>query len=82
MRLTSKGQVTIPQEIREKLGLQPGTEVVFDVIEDGVRIRRATTQDERRRQVRAWIERARGSARHTKVRLTTDQIMALTRGED
>jgi len=31
MRITSKGQVTIPQEIREKLGLQPDTEVEFTV---------------------------------------------------
>jgi antitoxin PrlF len=82
MRLTSKGQVTIPQEIREKLGLHPGTEVEFDIVDGTVRIRRADTQDERRRRLRAWIERARGSARHTKVQLTTDEIMALTRGED
>lgn len=31
MRITSKGQVTIPQEIREKLGLHPNTEVEFAV---------------------------------------------------
>ena len=31
MRITSKGQVTIPQEIREKLGLHPNTEVEFSV---------------------------------------------------
>lgn len=31
MRITSKGQVTIPQEIREKLGLHPDTEVEFSV---------------------------------------------------
>jgi AbrB family looped-hinge helix DNA binding protein len=82
MRLTSKGQVTIPQDIREKLGLQAGTEVEFDIVDDGVRIRKAGTQDRRREQVRAWIERVRGSALNSRVRLTTDQIMALTRGED
>jgi AbrB family looped-hinge helix DNA binding protein len=82
MRLTSKGQVTIPQEIRQKLGLLPGTEVEFDIVDDTVRIRRAETQDARRRRVRAWIERTRGSAKNTKVQLTTDEIMALTRGED
>jgi AbrB family looped-hinge helix DNA binding protein len=82
MRLTSKGQVTIPQEIREKLGLHPGTEVEFDIVDDTVRIRRAERQDDRRQRIRAWIARARGSARNTKVRLTTDEIMALTRGED
>lgn len=82
MRLTSKGQLTIPQHIREQLGLHPGTEVEFDVVDDTVRIRKAATQDQRRQQVRAWLERVRGSARHTKVQLTTDEIMALTRGED
>jgi AbrB family looped-hinge helix DNA binding protein len=82
VRLTSKGQVTIPQEFREKLGLHPGTEVEFDVVGDELRIRRADSQDERRHRVRAWIGRVRGSAKHTKVQLTTDQIMALTRGEE
>src|SRR5215475_4802927 len=40
MRLTTKGQVTIPLEIREKLGLLPLTEVEFDVVGDTVRIRK------------------------------------------
>lgn len=82
MRLTSKGQVTIPQEIREKLGLQAGTEVEFDIVDDGVRIRKAGSQERRRQQVRQWIASIRGSARNSRVQLTTDQIMALTRGED
>ncbi len=82
MRLTSKGQVTIPQHMREKLGLHAGTEVEFEIVGDAVRIRKAPGQEQRRRQVRAWLERVRGSARHTKVQLTTDEIMALTRGED
>jgi AbrB family looped-hinge helix DNA binding protein len=82
MRLTSKGQITIPQEIREQLGLHPGTEVEFDVVDDAVRIRKAGSQERRRQQVREWIARVRGSAKHTKVQLTTDEIMALTRGED
>ena len=82
MRLTSKGQVTIPQELREQLGLHPGTAVEFDVVDDGVRIRKAGTQERRRQQVREWIGRIRGAARNTRCQLTTDQIMALTRGED
>lgn len=75
MRLTSKGQVTIPQHIRDALGLRPGTHVVFDVVGDSVRIRRARAQDVGRRLVEHM--RGRGSGR-----LTTDQIMAMTRGED
>ena len=76
MRLTTKGQVTIPQEIRERLGLLPHCEVEFDVVGDSVRIRKA-----RGRQTRgqAIVTRLRGSA--GRPGLTTDQIMALTRGE-
>jgi len=82
MRLTSKGQVTIPQEIREKLDMHAGAEVEFDIVDDTVRIRKTGSQERRRQQVREWIQRMRGSARHSRVQLTTDQIMALTRGED
>ena len=35
MRITSKGQATIPQAIRDKLGLLPHTEVEFDIVGDG-----------------------------------------------
>ena len=77
MTLTSKGQVTIPQAIRERLGLLPGTAVVFDVVGDSVRIRRAA------RQARgdALVERMRSVGRRAPgARLSTDQILALTRG--
>ena len=40
MRLTVKGQVTIPQAIREQLGLMAGTEVTFDIDGDAVRIKK------------------------------------------
>lgn len=73
MKLTSKGQVTIPRDIRQKLGLLPDTEVVFDVVGDSVRIRKAPTQ----RRGRALVDRIRGTASG---RMSTDQILALTRG--
>ena len=41
MRITSKGQVTIPVAIREKAGLLPHTEVDFELDGDAVRIVRA-----------------------------------------
>ena len=41
MRITSKGQVTIPQQIREKLGLLANSEVVFEIDGDAVRIKKA-----------------------------------------
>ena len=34
--LTSKGQVTIPKEVRERLGLEPGDRLAFEVREDGI----------------------------------------------
>jgi AbrB family looped-hinge helix DNA binding protein len=74
MRITSKGQVTIPQEIRLRLGLQPGTEVEFDVVGNTVRIRKVGGRPGRGRGI---VERLRGRAT---TRLTTDQILALTRG--
>jgi AbrB family looped-hinge helix DNA binding protein len=74
-RLTSKGQVTIPMEIREQLGLTTGTVVEFAVEGDAVVMRkRAGGQDRGRRLVSAL--RGRGD-----VHLTTDEIMAMTRRE-
>ena len=73
MRLTAKGQVTIPQGIRERLGLLPQTEVEFEIDGDAVRIRPARRGTSRGN---ALIARMRGTAGRG---LTTDQIMALTR---
>lgn len=73
MRLTSKGQVTIPQDIRDRLGLLPHTEVEFEIDGDAVRIRPARRSSSRGD---ALIARMRGTA---STGLTTDQIMALTR---
>ena len=42
MKLTTKGQVTIPLNIRERLGLLPWTEVVFDVVDDSWAFEEAT----------------------------------------
>lgn len=75
MRITSKGQVTIPQEMRERYGLKPQTEVEFAPADGGVMIRVARN---RRTRFREWVKRTRGSAT---VRITTDEVMRLTRGE-
>jgi AbrB family looped-hinge helix DNA binding protein len=79
MRISSKGQITIPQNIREKAGLLPHTEVEFVAKEDGVKIVKARTP---RRADRGAIvlERLRKSAKH--VTMTTDEVMALTRGDE
>jgi AbrB family looped-hinge helix DNA binding protein len=78
MRITSKGQVTIPQEIRERTGLLPDTEVEFVVEPDGVRIIKARDARRPTRGARA-VRLLRRSAGH--VSMSTDEIMALTRGE-
>lgn len=39
--LTSKGQVTVPRQIRERLGLQPGDKMTFSVLGDGTVVMRA-----------------------------------------
>jgi AbrB family looped-hinge helix DNA binding protein len=76
MRLTSKGQVTIPQWVRERLGLLPNCEVEFDVVGDSVRVRKVRAS---RRRGNAIVERLRGSAGRSG--MSTDEIMALTRGK-
>jgi AbrB family looped-hinge helix DNA binding protein len=74
MRVTSKGQVTIPIEIREQLGLREDTEVTFQVVGDSVRIRKAPGTSRRGRRL---ITRMRGKGA---IRMSTDEILALTRG--
>lgn len=75
MRVTSKGQVTIPVEIRERLGILPNTEVEFDVVGDTVVMRKANGS---RRRGRSVVSRMKGRAT---VALSTDEILELTRGQ-
>jgi AbrB family looped-hinge helix DNA binding protein len=74
MRITAKGQVTIPQDIRERAGLLPHAEV--DFLYDGktVRIVRADRKGASQGARLVTHMRGRGS-----VKLTMDQIMAMTR---
>ena len=73
--VTSKGQVTIPKPVRDYLGISPGTEVNFRRAEDGHII----------------LERADGTRPPSRFAKfvgiagpgpTTDEIMAMTRGDD
>ncbi len=72
MRVTTKGQVTIPQYIREKLGIAPATEIEFVEEKDRVYIIKKKGSGNRNSRFR----KLRGVAT---VRMTTDEIMALTR---
>ena len=76
MRITSKGQVTIPKKWREKFGFWPGSEVDFIPEEDGLKIVKKETVPGRGELL---IQHMRGRGT---VKLSTDEIMALTRGED
>ena len=76
MKITSKGQVTIPQRFRRKFGLLPHSEVAFEEIEGGVVIRPALSKEQ---EIALRLRRARGAARGN---LSTAEVMQLTRGED
>lgn len=77
MRITSKGQVTIPIDIREKAGLLPHTEVAFELDGKTVRVVRASMAKKPSRGARV-VSRLRGRG---DVAMSTDAIMALTRGD-
>ncbi len=81
MRITSKGQVTIPEALRRETGMLPGTEVEFVKEKTGVRLQKAsgkrngaTAREEKLGEV---LNRLRGSAT---IKMSTEEIMALTRG--
>lgn len=79
MRVTTKGQVTIPQEVREKLGIFPGTEVEFILRGDSARIVKKTKDAGKMTRGERIVSRIVGKGT-ANLDLTTDQIMALTRG--
>lgn len=73
MRITSKGQVTIPQQVRRELGLEPGDEVTIEVLDGVARIVPSDGPTGRgARVVDALLGRG-------DVPLSTDEILALAR---
>jgi antitoxin PrlF len=73
--VTSKGQVTIPKPVRDHLGIVPGSQVAFRRADDGsIVIEKADAT----RPGPSRFSKARGSAGPG---LTTDELMALLRGE-
>jgi antitoxin PrlF len=71
--VTRKGQVTIPKQVRDRLGIKPGNKVDFEVAEDGrAFLRRVETGAVKPSR----FERMRGTATSG---LTTEEIMALSR---
>lgn len=77
MRMTSKGQVTIPLPIRMKLGLLAWTEVEFEVEGNAVRVMKKRGSPGRGQRL---LEVMRRAPRPTPG-MTTNELMALTRGD-
>lgn len=74
MKVTEKGQATIPKDLRDALGIGAGTEVEFERRKDTIAVRKSARNPTRGRRL---AERLRGRG---DVEMTTDEIMALTRG--
>jgi AbrB family looped-hinge helix DNA binding protein len=77
MRITAKGQVTIPQEVRERAGLMPGTDVEFKLEAGGVRLVKAAPGARRKTRGQKLVARLRGKGAF---KMTTDEVLALMRG--
>lgn len=73
MRVTRKGQVTIPVNIRNLLGIHPESEVEF--LEDEGKV--ILVKSKKGKKIKRFRE-IRGSAT---VKMSTEEIMRLTRGE-
>ncbi len=72
MKVTTKGQVTIPRHIREEFGILPESEVEFKVENHRVYIERKTGVENKFKQLRGVAN----------VKMSTEEIMQLTRGEE
>jgi len=75
LRISAKGQITIPIEIREQLGLLPDTEVEFEILE-GKALKVVKAAKSRNGRGQSIVSRLRGRLGKG---LSTDEIMALTR---
>jgi antitoxin PrlF len=76
-KVTSKGQVTIPKDIRDEFGFLPGTDVEFLRDGSGIRVVRRAGSRSRGEEVVAHLREA--GKNYT---MTTEEVMRLTRGED
>ncbi len=74
MKITSKGQVTIPQEYRARLGLLPNSEVEFILDGNTLRIQKKRSSQ---RRGKSLVSHLKGKAT---VKMSTEDIMKLTRG--
>lgn len=77
--ITSKGQVTVPKQIRDALGIDPGTEVTFDINAQGEVVLKKAGGKPARKRKRDRFEAARGKA---DIKYRTSDLMLLLRGGD
>ena len=78
--VTSKGQVTIPKQVRERLGITPGSAVVFELTEAGEVVLRRVHAGAAGRPARATKSRFSKLRGRATVKMRTEEILALTRG--
>lgn len=74
--LTIKGQITVPKAMRDAMGWTTRTDLAFRQEKDGIKI---IARKEKEDPGEALVRRSLGIA---KGGMTTDEIMAMTRGED
>jgi len=74
VNITSKGQVTIPLDIREVMGFLPNTEVEFILEKGRVYLKK---MDQKSKRTQSLIQQMRGKGN---IKMSTDEILALTRG--
>lgn len=74
MKVNAHGQITIPAELRNKLGLLPHSEIQLEIVKDGILIRPSISS----KKLPEWIQYMAGKG---DVNLSTDQILAHTRSE-
>jgi AbrB family looped-hinge helix DNA binding protein len=75
MRMTSKGQVTIPLELRERYGLGAGVDVDVVATEDGALVRPAAARSRGLELVAQLRDRADGG-------LDAESVLRLTRSDE
>lgn len=78
-QITSKGQVTIPKKVRDFLGVKPGESVDFEPTTDGRVVLVAAKRKGSNVRTKAKVSRFAALRGTATVKMTTQQIMALTR---
>lgn len=73
--VTGTGQVTIPQEVQDFLGIGPGSEVEFKRSADGQVVLAPANDDSPAARFARFVGHAKGG-------LSTDEIMSMTRGDE